>query len=64
MPLPPDTDVAGFMPDEEGLQLYAWALDAAALGPLLEIGSYCGRSTIWLAQAAKEKQGEIGRAHV
>ena len=40
MPLPPDTDVAGFMPDEEGLQLYAWALDAAALGPLLEIGSY------------------------
>ena len=23
------------------------------IGPLLEIGSYCGRSTIWLGQAAK-----------
>jgi cephalosporin hydroxylase len=59
VPQPPDTDVAGFLPDEEGLQLYTWALNAAMLGPLLEIGSYCGRSTIWLAQAAREKRGVV-----
>ena len=42
----------GFLPDHEGRQLYDWALEASLLGPLLEIGSYCGRSTIWLGQAA------------
>lgn len=59
MPQPPHNDVQGFLPDEEGLQLYEWALETAALGPILEIGSYCGRSTIWLAQAAKEKKGLV-----
>ena len=38
------------LPDNEGRQLYEWA--ARSLGPLIEISSYCGRSTIWLAQAA------------
>jgi len=52
MPQPPDPDVRGFLPDDEGRQLYEWALTASALGPILEVGSYCGRSTIWLAQAA------------
>jgi hypothetical protein len=40
MPQPPHTDVRGFLPDDEGLQLYEWALAATAAGPLLEIGSY------------------------
>ncbi|QNP63068.1 class I SAM-dependent methyltransferase [Streptomyces genisteinicus] len=45
----------GFMPVEEGLALYAAAREAAALGlPLLEVGTYCGRSTILLADAARE----------
>lgn len=43
---------AGFMPVDEGLALYAAAVRAAALGPLVEIGSYLGRSTILLAAAA------------
>jgi predicted O-methyltransferase YrrM len=44
----------GFMPREEGLALHAAATDAARLGlPLLEIGSYCGRSTLLLADAAR-----------
>lgn len=44
----------GFMPVVEGLALYAAAADAAALGlPLLEVGTYCGRSTILLADAAR-----------
>ena len=42
----------GFMPEDEGLALYAAAVDVAPLGPLIEIGSYCGRSTVLLAGAA------------
>ncbi|MFG2875948.1 class I SAM-dependent methyltransferase [Streptomyces sp. NPDC048337] len=45
----------GFMPVREGLALYEAAAQAAALGlPLLEVGTYCGRSTILLADAARE----------
>ncbi|MFD3440025.1 class I SAM-dependent methyltransferase [Streptomyces sp. NPDC058685] len=45
----------GFMPLNEGLALYAAAAEAAALAlPLLEVGTYCGRSTILLADAARE----------
>ncbi|MEU2793176.1 class I SAM-dependent methyltransferase [Streptomyces sp. NPDC007100] len=44
----------GFMPLDEGLALYAAAAQAAALGlPLVEVGTYCGRSTILLADAAR-----------
>jgi MMP 1-O-methyltransferase len=45
----------GFMPVDEGLALYAAAAGAAtALWlPLLEVGTYCGRSTILLAAAAR-----------
>src|SRR4051794_30621901 len=44
----------GFMPRDEGLALYAAAKEAATgLGlPVLEVGTYCGRSTILLADAA------------
>lgn len=44
----------GFMPDEEGLALYRAAL-AAPPGPLLEIGTYCGKSAVYLGAAAREK---------
>ncbi|MEU4683101.1 class I SAM-dependent methyltransferase [Streptomyces xinghaiensis] len=45
----------GFMPADEGLALYAAAVEAAGLGlPLLEVGTYCGRSTILLAAAARD----------
>jgi predicted O-methyltransferase YrrM len=45
----------GFMPDDEGLALHAAALDAAAVGPLLEIGTYCGKSAVYLGAAARER---------
>lgn len=48
----------GFMPEEEGLALYEWARRAPAAGPLLEIGSYCGKSAIYLGAAAQER-GEV-----
>ncbi|GFH34398.1 class I SAM-dependent methyltransferase [Streptomyces pacificus] len=45
----------GFMPLAEGLALYAAAVEAGGLGlPLLEVGTYCGRSTLLLADAARE----------
>ena len=42
----------GFMPPDEGAALHAAALRAAGLGPLLEVGTYCGKSALYLAAAA------------
>jgi len=56
MTLPPSPAVRGFLPDDEGWHLHKLAQKAAELGPLLEIGSYCGRSTLWLAEAARAQQ--------
>jgi predicted O-methyltransferase YrrM len=44
----------GFMPDDEGLALYEAGREAGRLGPLLEIGTYCGKSAIYLGTAARE----------
>ena len=44
----------GFMPDDEGLALAKAALEVASLGPLLEIGTYCGKSSLYLAGPARE----------
>jgi MMP 1-O-methyltransferase len=49
----------GFMPPDEGLALYAAAHRAAASGPILEIGTYCGKSTIYLAAAARARGGVV-----
>jgi predicted O-methyltransferase YrrM len=46
----------GFMPDGEGQALYEAGLDAARHGPLLEIGTYCGKSAIYLGAAAREQR--------
>ena len=46
----------GFMPEDEGDALYAAACRAATdvpNKPFLEVGSYCGRSTVWLGGAAR-----------
>jgi hypothetical protein len=32
----------GFMPENEGLALHAAGIDGGRVGPLLEIGTYCG----------------------
>jgi predicted O-methyltransferase YrrM len=42
----------GFMPPDEGLALYETAVAYAPAGPVLEVGTYCGKSTIYLASAA------------
>jgi hypothetical protein len=45
----------GFMPEDEGWALHQAGLAAGrgGLGPLLEIGSYCGKSAVWLGSAAR-----------
>ena len=44
----------GFMPDDEGMALYRAGLTGSSVGPLLEIGSYCGKSAVYLGAAARE----------
>jgi hypothetical protein len=46
----------GFMPEDEGDALHEAALAAGGAvpgSPWVEVGSYCGRSTIWLGDAAR-----------
>ncbi len=45
--------VPGFMPDDEGAALHEAGLTGAATGPLLEIGSWCGKSAVYLGDAAQ-----------
>ena len=61
-PVPPQLPAAlaaaaeqarGFMPPDEGLALFETAAAYAARGPVAEIGTYCGKSTIYLAAAAR-----------
>ncbi len=46
--------IKGFLDPEEGRCLYETALTAGNMGPCLEIGSYCGKSTVYLGTACKE----------
>jgi MMP 1-O-methyltransferase len=45
----------GFMPPDEGLALYEAAAALRVDGPLLEVGSYCGKSSVYLGAAARER---------
>lgn len=48
----------GFLDPAEGRRLYDMAVRSSSLGPCLEIGSYCGKSTIYLGTGCK-KNGNI-----
>lgn len=49
----------GFLDEDEGLRLYALAKESAALGPILEIGSYCGKSAVYLGAGARDAGGTL-----
>ena len=49
----------GFMPVDEGALLHQWARERLAHGPALEVGTYCGKSAIWLGAAAREVGGTV-----
>jgi len=58
--LPLDIDsVKGFLDKDEGAALYRHALAQAAQGPILEVGSYCGKSTVYLGSACKLQQSVL-----
>jgi predicted O-methyltransferase YrrM len=52
-------DARGFMPDDEGLALHRLARERLPHGPVLEVGSYCGKSAIYLGTAAREVGGVV-----
>lgn len=59
MMMPPDLlDAAqrakGFMPPDEGLALFETALRYGKQGPICEIGTYCGKSAVYLGAAARQ----------
>ena len=45
--------IKGFLDPREGHELYDRCLAAGELGPTLEIGSYCGKSTVYLGEACR-----------
>jgi len=57
----PDTinDIKGFLAEDEAEALYHHALDASRNGAVLEIGSYCGKSTIYLGLACQQNKATV-----
>lgn len=51
-------EARGFMPADEGLALHRHASEVTVDGPFLEVGSYCGKSALYLGAAA-EARGRI-----
>ena len=49
----------GFLDKDEGRRLYQIALEVSRLGPCLEIGSYCGKSTLYLGAACKNNNSTL-----
>lgn len=50
----------GFMPPDEGLALWRAATAADhSLGPMLEVGSYCGKSALYLGPAARDVDSQL-----
>lgn len=51
--------VRGFLEPDEAGALYMAATEACHLGPVLEIGSYCGKSTLYLGLATRAQGGTV-----
>lgn len=54
LPIDPGS-VKGFLDPREGACLYHQALELPGQVPCLEIGSYCGKSTLYLGTACRER---------
>ena len=64
MPMPEDLlaharAAKGFMPEDEGALLHAVATERLVHGPALEVGTYCGKSAIYLGAAARATGGTV-----
>lgn len=49
----------GFLDREEGMRLYEAAKEASRAGPCLEIGSYCGKSALYLGAGCMQNNGVL-----
>jgi len=49
----------GFMPGDEGDLLFRYAVERLNYGPVLEVGTYCGKSAVYLGAAAREVGGTV-----
>ncbi|GAB3275537.1 class I SAM-dependent methyltransferase [Kineosporia babensis] len=47
------------MPPHEGRALYQAALDTLVTGPFLEVGSWMGKSALYLAAAAQQRETQV-----
>ena len=47
--------IKGFLDHDEGLALNTYAKSQSSLGPGLELGSYCGKSTVYLGLACQSE---------
>jgi predicted O-methyltransferase YrrM len=45
--------VKGFLTEDEGMTLFRLAAETSAAAPCLEIGSYCGKSSLFLAEGCR-----------
>ena len=52
-------NVKGFMPINEGTALLKWGEQFSRIGPLLEIGTYCGKSSLYLCAGAKNNNEKV-----
>ncbi|HHO75966.1 MAG TPA: class I SAM-dependent methyltransferase, partial [Deltaproteobacteria bacterium] len=52
-------NIKGFLDEAEARMLHALAYKASMLGPALEIGGYCGRSTVYIGQGCKAGGGVL-----
>lgn len=51
--------IKGFLDERESEYLYELALKASKKGPCLEIGSYCGKSAVYIGSACKENNAVL-----
>jgi len=49
----------GFLDEDEGNRLYELARDHAAIGPIVEVGSYCGKSSVYVGSGARTGGGTL-----
>ena len=52
-------EIKGFMPPNEGIALMNWAKKFSNIGQILEIGTYCGKSSIYLSIGAKNNNKNV-----
>lgn len=51
--------IKGFLDEREAEYIYKLTLEASKKGPCLEIGSYCGKSAIYIGTACKENDAVL-----